>query len=59
MLDLSDRPTETAALSPTAPMQIGLVTLNVQNLESVSDYYRRVIGLEVIATDGAIDSASF
>ena len=52
MLDLSDRPTETAALSPTAPMQIGLVTLNVQNLESVSDYYRRVIGLEVIATDG-------
>ena len=53
MLDLSDRPTETASLSPTAPMQIGLVALNVQNLDGVSDYYRRIIGLEVIATDGA------
>lgn len=40
-------------MSVTAPMQIGLVTLNVRQLDTVSDYYRHLLGLEVIDRDGS------
>lgn len=40
-------------MSATAPMQIGLVTLNVRQLDTVSDYYRHLLGLDVIERDGA------
>lgn len=39
--------------SATAPMQIGLVTLNVRQLDTVSDYYRQLLGLELIDRDGS------
>ncbi|KKB08827.1 VOC family protein [Devosia chinhatensis] len=38
--------------SATAPMQIGLVTLNVRQLDVVADYYRHLLGLETIGRDG-------
>lgn len=38
--------------SPTAPMQIGLVTLNVNNLDATADFYRRLLGLSVLDRDG-------
>lgn len=40
-------------MSATAPMQIGLVTLNVRQVDTVSDYYRHLLGLEVIDRDGS------
>lgn len=40
-------------MSATAPMQIGLVTLNVRQLDKVSDYYKHLLGLEVIEHDGS------
>lgn len=39
--------------SPTAPMQIGMVTLNVRQLDIVADYYRALLGLEVLGRDGS------
>ncbi len=39
-------------MSATAPMQIGLVTINVRQLDKVSDYYKHLLGLEVIERDG-------
>ena len=33
-------------------MQIGLVTLNVRQLDTVSDYYRHLLGLDIIGRDG-------
>ncbi len=38
--------------SATAPMQIGLVTLNVRLLDRVADYYRHLLGLETVGRDG-------
>lgn len=38
--------------SATAPMQVGLVTLNVRQLDRVADYYRRLLGLDIIGRDG-------
>lgn len=38
--------------SATAPMQIGLVTLNVRQLDTVADYYRHLLGLEIVGRDG-------
>ena len=40
------------ATAATAPMQIGLVTLNVRQLDTVSDYYRHLLGLDIIGRDG-------
>lgn len=40
-------------MSATAPMQIGLVTLNVRQLQTVADYYRHLLGLDIIERDGA------
>lgn len=40
-------------MTATAPMQIGLVTLNVRQLDKVSDYYRHLLGLDVIDRDGS------
>lgn len=36
----------------TAPMQIGMATLNVRQLDTVSDYYRQLLGLSVLGRDG-------
>ncbi len=36
----------------TAPMQIGMVTLNVRELDTVADYYRHLLGLSVLTRDG-------
>lgn len=38
--------------SATAPMQIGLVTLNVRQLDRVADYYRQLLGLDIAGRDG-------
>lgn len=38
--------------SATAPMQIGMVTLNVRQLDMVADYYRRALGLSDCGRDG-------
>jgi catechol 2,3-dioxygenase len=39
-------------MSATTPMQVGLVTLNVRQLDRVADYYRNLLGLELIGRDG-------
>ena len=36
----------------TAPMQIGMVTLNVRQLDRVADYYRHLFGLADLGRDG-------
>lgn len=36
----------------TAPLQVGLVTLNVRDVNRVADYYRRLLGLEISGQDG-------
>lgn len=36
----------------TAPMQIGMVTLNVRQLDTVADYYRHLLGLADLGRDG-------
>lgn len=36
----------------TAPMQIGMVTLNVRQLDKVADYYRHLLGLADLGRDG-------
>lgn len=41
------------AASATAPLQIGLVTLNVRQLDTVSDFYRHLLGLDVLDRDGS------
>lgn len=41
-------------MSATAPMQIGLVTLNVNQLDRVADYYRYLLGLDILERDGNV-----
>lgn len=36
----------------TAPLQVGMVTLNVRDHNRVADYYRHLLGLETIGQDG-------
>ncbi len=36
----------------TAPMQIGMVTLNVRQIDKVADYYRHLLGLADLGRDG-------
>lgn len=36
----------------TAPMQIGMVTLNVRHIDKVADYYRHLLGLTELGRNG-------
>jgi catechol 2,3-dioxygenase len=40
------------SISPTAPMQTGMVTLNVRQLDAVADYYKQLLDLETLGRDG-------
>ena len=53
MLDVLEPSLKVAGSSPTAPMQIGLVILNVKDVTTVGDYYRRLLGLEITGRDGS------